>query len=249
MANLKTRTILNPSELVAHFDRSAAAYEEAHGDARRLLDYRLGLIRQRCHGRSGVLLEIGCGTAIHLAALSTSFSRLIGTDISPRMIAPRVSSCRSSPCRDRIELRVDPAEELGTVGDSSVDVVLCVGALEHMLDRARVLRQVARVLRDGGRFVLLTPHGSYCWYALLAPILGIATRHLSTDRFLKRQEAVALVESAGLQVSNLDYWTFIPKGDMPAWTGVVLEFLDRLGRVCMLGALRGGLILTGVKGG
>jgi hypothetical protein len=41
VANLKTRTILNRSELVAHFDGSAAAYEEAHGDARRLLDYRL----------------------------------------------------------------------------------------------------------------------------------------------------------------------------------------------------------------
>jgi SAM-dependent methyltransferase len=248
VANLKTRTILNQSELVAHFDRSATAYEEAHGDARRLLDYRLGLIRQRCHGRSGVLLEIGCGTAIHLAALATSFSRLIGTDISPRMIASARHKLQSLPYRDRIELRVDPAEELGTIDDSSVDVVLCVGALEHMLDRAQVVRQVARVLRDGGRFVLLTPHGGYCWYALLAPILGIATRHLSTDRFLKRREAIGLVQSAGLQVSSLDYWTFIPKGDMPAWTGVVLEFLDRLGRFCRLGALRGGLILTGVKG-
>jgi 2-polyprenyl-6-hydroxyphenyl methylase/3-demethylubiquinone-9 3-methyltransferase len=249
VANLKTRTILNRSELVAHFDRSAAAYEEAHGNGRRLLDYRLGLIRHRCHGRSGVLLEIGCGTAIHLAALATSFFRLIGTDISSRMIASARHKLQSSPYLDRIELRVDPAEELGTVDDSSVDVVLCVGALEHMIDRAQVLRQVARVLKDGGRFVLLTPHGGYCWYALLAPVLGIATRHLSTDRFLKRQEAIALVRSAGLRVSSLDYWTFIPKGDMPAWTGVVLEFLDRMGRICRLGALRGGLVLTCVKGG
>jgi SAM-dependent methyltransferase len=249
VASLKTRTILNRGELVAHFDRSAAAYEEAHGDARRLLDYRLALIRERCYGRSGVLLEIGCGTAIHLAALAPSFSHLIGTDISPRMIASARTKLQASLYHDRLELRVDPAEELGTIEDSSVDVVLCVGALEHMLDRAQVVRQVARVLRDGGQFVLLTPHGGYCWYALLAPILGIATRHLSTERFLKRREAIALMQSAGLQVSSLDYWTFIPKGDMPSWTGVVLEFLDGLGRVCRLGALRGGLILTGIKGG
>ena len=249
MASLKTQTILNRSELVAHFDRSAATYEEGHGDARRLLDYRLALIRQGCQGRSGVLLEIGCGTAIHLAALAPSFSRLIGTDISPRMIATARRKLQASPYQDRVELRVDPAEELGTIDDSSVDVVLCVGALEHMLDRAQVVRQVARVLRDGGRFVLLTPHGGYCWFALLAPILGIATRHLSTDRFLKRREAIALMRSADLQVSRLDYWTFIPKGDMPAWTGVVLEFLDRVGRICRLAALRGGLILTGVKDG
>ena len=249
MASLKTRTILNRSELVAHFDRSAAAYEEAHGDARGLLDYRLGLIRQRCQGRSGVLLEIGCGTAIHLIALAPSFSRLIGTDISPSMIASAERKMQASPYRDRIALRVDPAEELGAIGDSSVDVVLCVGALEHMVDRAQVVRQVARVLRDGGRFVLLTPHGGYCWYALLAPILGIATRHLSTDRFLKRREAIDLLRSAHLQVNSPDYWTFIPKGDMPGWTGLMLEFLDRLAHIARLGTLRGGLILTGVKGG
>src|SRR5260370_2185279 len=228
VANLKTRTILSQSELVAHFDRSAAAYEEAHGDARRLLDYRLGLIRRRARGRPGVLLEIGCGTAITLAARATSFSRLIGTDISPRMIASARHKLQSLPCRDRIELRVDPAEEWGTIDDSSVDVVLCVGALEHMLDRAQVVRQVARVLRDGGRFVLLTPHGGYCWYALLAPILGIATRHLSTDRFLKRREAIGLVQSAGLQGSSLDYWTSIPKGAIPPLPALELESPARL---------------------
>ena len=80
-----------------------------------------------------------------------------------------------------IALRVDPAEELASIEDSAIDIVLCVGALEHMLDRALVVSQVTRVLRPGGKFVLLTPQGGYCWYMLLAPALGIATRHLSTD--------------------------------------------------------------------
>jgi SAM-dependent methyltransferase len=245
LASLKTRTILNRGDLIAHFDRHAAAYEEAHGDARRLLDYRLSLIRQRCRERSGVLLEIGCGTAIHLAALAPDFSRAIGTDISSRMIA---SARQRMPAGGHIELRVDPAEELASIEDSSTDIVLCVGALEHMLDRARVVSQVTRVLRLGGKFVLLTPHGGYCWYTLLAPALGIATRHLSTDRFLKRREAIELLQCTGLRLESWDYWTFIPKGDMPAWSGAALEFLDRLGRFCRLGVLRGGLILTGVKG-
>jgi 2-polyprenyl-6-hydroxyphenyl methylase/3-demethylubiquinone-9 3-methyltransferase len=245
LASLKTRTILNRGDLIAHFDRHAAAYEEAHGDARGLLDYRLSLIRQRCHERSGVLLEIGCGTAVHLAALAPDFSRAIGTDISSRMIA---SARQRLPAEGQIELRVDPAEELASIEDSSIDIVLCVGALEHMLDRALVVSQVTRVLRPGGRFVLLTPHGGYFWYTLLAPVLGIATRHLSTDRFLKRREAIELLQYSGLRLESWDYWTFIPKGDMPAWSGAALEFFDRLGRFCRLGVLRGGLILTGVKG-
>lgn len=248
MTSLKTRTISDRGELVAHFNQYAVTYTEAHGNADRLLEYRLGLILRCCEGRSGMLLEVGCGTAVHLARLAPAFSHLIGTDISSGMVDAAQRRVQTSPYRDRIELRVDPAEELGTIEDASVDIVLCVGALEHMLDRARTVHQVSRVLRDGGLFVLLTPNGGYCWYTLLAPLLGSSTRHLSTDRFLNCREAVGLLQSAGLRLIGRDYWTFIPKGDMPGWAGVILEALDLLGRVCRLGACRGGLIFTAIRG-
>lgn len=249
MARLKTRSIDCQSQLVAHFDQSAADYEEAHGDASRLLDYRLALIRERCEGRSGVLLEIGCGTAIHLFSLAPAFSRLVGTDISAGMIDAAERKAQTSPYRDRIELRVDAAEELTTINDGSVDVVLCVGAFEHMLDRGQVVCQVSRVLKSGGAFVLLTPNGGYCWYTFLAPLLGISTRHLSTDCFLNSVEAARLVQSPGLSLTVRDFWTFIPKGDMPGWTAAILEVLDRLGRIFRLGIFRGGMILTAIKNG
>ena len=247
MARLKTVSIGSRSQLVAHFDQSAADYEEAHGDARRLLDYRLALIRQQCEGRSGVLLEIGCGTAVHLSSLAPAFSHLIGTDISAEMIDAARRKIQTSPYRDCIELRVDPAEELSTVRDASVDVVLCVGAFEHMLDKGQVVCQVSRVLKRGGAFVVLTPNGGYCWYTLLAPLLGVSTRHLSTDRFLHSMEAARLLQSAGLSLVVRDFWTFIPKGDMPGWIGAILTVLDLLGRICRLRMFRGGLILTAVK--
>jgi SAM-dependent methyltransferase len=248
VASLVTWTIRDRSELVAFFNQRAVSYAETHGDADRLLEYRLELILQCCAGRSGVLLEIGCGTAVHLAKLAPAFSRVIGADISPAMVDAAWRRVHTSPYRDRIELRVDAAEELRTIDDASVDVVLCVGALEHMLDREQVVRQVSRVLKSGGVFVLLTPNGGYCWYALIAPLLGCPTRHLSTDRFLARWEAIGLLQFAGLRLIGWDFWTFIPKGDMPRWTGVILEVLDRIGRVCRLGACRGGLILTAIKG-
>jgi SAM-dependent methyltransferase len=247
VTSLKTRTIRNRTELVAHFNQDAADYAEAHGDAARLLRYRLGLILRYCEGQSGVLLEIGCGTATHLATLAPAFSRLIGTDVSAGMVDAARRKVQTSPYRDRIELRVDPAEELGTIDDRSVDVVLCVGALEHMLDQSQVIRQVSRVLKSGGMFVLLTPNGGYLWYTFLASLLGSSTRHLSTDRFLSCREAIALLRSADLRLIGCDHWTFIPKGDMPGWTGVILEAVDRLGRLFRLGACRGGLIFAAVR--
>ena len=145
------------------------------------------------------------------------------------MIASARQKLLTLPHHDGVELRVDPSEELGTIDDSSVDVVLCVGALEHMLERAQVVRQVTRVLKNGGQFVLLTPNGGYCWYALVAPLLGIATRHLPPIVSSKGGKRSGL-EVAGLHLKSVDYWTFIPKGDMPGWAGVALAFLDRVGR-------------------
>ena len=250
LTTLKTRVIRDRSELVTHFDQSAADYREAHGDADRLLAYRLGLIRRNYEARKdGILLEIGCGTGIHLANLAGDFARVIGTDISPKMIRVAREKLHEWPSCERIELRVDPAEELSTVEDTSVDVALCVGALEHMLEKAKVLRQVERVLKQGGLFVCLTPNGDYWWYTVLAPCLGIATRHLSTDRFLARREATTLLESAGLTVRNCGYWTFVPKGDMPRWVSLILSASDWLGRIGRIGWLRGGLSVCATKRG
>ncbi len=250
LATLKTRVIGDRSELVTHFDQSAADYREAHGDTGRLLAYRLGLIRRNYEAmKDGVLLEIGCGTGIHLANLAGDFARVIGTDISPKMIHTARETLRGWPGRELIELRVDPAEELSTVEDTSIDVALCVGAFEHMLEKDRVLQQVERVLKRGGLFVCLTPNGDYWWYTVLAPFLGIATRHLSTDRFLARREAITLLGDAGLTLRNWGYWTFVPKGDMPRWVSLILSASDWLGRVWQIGRLRGGLTVCATKRG
>jgi 2-polyprenyl-6-hydroxyphenyl methylase/3-demethylubiquinone-9 3-methyltransferase len=159
------------------------------------------------------------------------------------MVACAQRSADASPWGERIELRVDAAEALATISDASVDAVLCVGALEHMLDRPGALAQVRRVLRVGGAFVCLTPNGDYCWYRALAPRLGVETRHLSTDRFLPATELHALVRAAGMESERLEHWRFIPKGDLPPVWGAVLHGLDHGGRAAGARWLRGGLAL------
>jgi hypothetical protein len=93
----------------------------------------------------------------------------------------------SIPHPHRIELRVDPAEELRTVDDDFV--ALYVAAIEHMLDQARVVRQVAGPLTHGGVHAL-TPNGN-CWWYTLALYLG--TGHLTTDSFLTRNNSSVTV--------------------------------------------------------
>lgn len=247
-ARLATRTVRTPEDVIQHFDGLASQYHEAHGCAEKLLSYRLGIIRRLLAGtQGGTLLEIGCGTATHLLALAAEFRHAIGTDLAPEMVKVARRHAEWSPWRDRISIRVDPAEELATIDNSSIDVVLCVGAFEHMLEKDRVLRQVHRVLKPTGMFISLTPHGGYCWYRHIAPALGIDVRHLSTDQFLTAGELQRLLHGAGLQIVDCRYWRFVPRGDLPGGWAPILQALDWCGERAGIGYFRGGIAVAATR--
>ena len=75
----------------------------------------------------------------------------------------------------------------------------------------------------------------------------VSPRHEKKLSLLIAGKPSSLWQFAGLRLIGWDFWTFIPKGDMPRWTCVILEVLDRVGRICRLGACRGGLILTATR--
>jgi 2-polyprenyl-6-hydroxyphenyl methylase/3-demethylubiquinone-9 3-methyltransferase len=103
------------------------------------------------------------------------------------------------------------------------------------------MANIYRVLKFGGRFVCLTLHGNYVWYRALAPLLGFATKHLSSDRMLNREELLVLLQRAGFRNIQFVPWTFVPKGDVPATLALLLTVLDSIGAHARLNSLRGGL--------
>src|SRR5690606_26675673 len=216
-ARLRTREVRDADDVLRFFDALAQEYHDCHGDAQRALHERLALIRRLLPERRSLLVEIGCGNAMHLLALAPLFEASVGVDASPKMIAAAKAARARSAQRARVRFAVERAERLSSVAADSVDVVLCVGAFEHMLDQPAVLAEVARVLRPQGVFACLSPNGSYAWYAQLAPRLGLDTRHLSTDRFVAPARWPALLADAGLEMSTLGFWRFVPAGDMPRW--------------------------------
>jgi ubiquinone/menaquinone biosynthesis C-methylase UbiE len=146
-----------------------------------------------------------------------------------------------------LSFELDRAEELSTVEDSIIDIIMLVGAFEHMPKKYDVLSKGSRALKPGGKIVILTPHGDYLWYRFIAPVLRIDTKHLSTDTFLNGGDVEKLLRFAGFIDVSIGYWTFIPKGDMNPVFSTALRMFDRIGKFFKIAGLRGGLVVTAQK--
>jgi ubiquinone/menaquinone biosynthesis C-methylase UbiE len=239
----------NTTDIRSFFDQSASTGSpEQHGDPQRLLEYRLALVRSLARPRpTDVVLDLGCGNGHHLLALAPEIARGIGIDVSPGMIELARARLRSSPRIANLTFEVDDAEQLKGIADQSIDLAICIGAFEHMLDKRAVLASINRVLKFGGRFFCLTLDADYVWYRTIAPVLGFATKHLSSDRMLTSGEFATLLERAGFGRIRSEPWTFIPKGDVPSLVALLLTALDAIGRRARLDSLRGGLSLCAWK--
>jgi SAM-dependent methyltransferase len=96
----------------------------------------------------GTCLDVCCGTGAHVPALSGLGWTPVGIDLSSQQLRHAVP---------RLPVAVADATAL-PIADNAIPAVACVLASTDVPDYAAVLREIARVLRPGGRFVHLGVH-------------------------------------------------------------------------------------------
>lgn len=106
--------------------------------------------------RGAAVLDYGCGDGVFSQRLARLEARVVGIDISPKLIeqarlfASRMGMNCSSP-----QFLVGDGQHT-PFGDNSFDYVVGNGALHH-LDLDKAYAEVARVLRPGGKAVFMEP--------------------------------------------------------------------------------------------
>jgi SAM-dependent methyltransferase len=101
------------------------------------------------------VLDLGSGAGIDCFLASHQVGptgKVIGVDMTPQMLERARDNARSGGYAN-VEFRLGEIEAL-PVADASVDVVISNCVLNLSADKARVLREVHRVLKPGGRVVI-----------------------------------------------------------------------------------------------
>lgn len=178
------------------YETMAPRYDQVIAVAERVLfaDGR----RWACDHAEGRVLEVAVGTGRNLA-LYPAGVELTGMELSPAMLA--VAQARAAGPGRTVDLRLGDAQHLD-FPDGSFDTVLATLTLCSIPDDRAAVQEMARVLRPGGRLVLLdhvaSPRRSVrVVQRLLDPLLV----RLEGDHLLRRPELT--VRTAGLVVDEL----------------------------------------------
>lgn len=151
------------------------------------ISYGFALYRQRVseESKGRRVLEYGCGTESLAFDLSHVAQQVVGIDISDVAIAQaqRIVNLRGLA---NVEFVVDNAEAM-QLPDGTVDVVAGSGIVHH-LDIAKSMRELRRVLRDGGIAIFAEPMGhnpAVNWYRNRTPELRTPDEHPLLARDLR----------------------------------------------------------------
>jgi SAM-dependent methyltransferase len=132
------------------------------------------LAYERARGKE--VLDVGCGQGIDLIRYAREGARVTGVDLTPRHAELALQHLGCVGAQGNVV--VGDAEDL-PFGDASFDLVSSNGVLHHTPDMLAALREIARVLRPGGRLVLIVYNRASLHYWLQQVLVqGIIRRQL-----------------------------------------------------------------------
>jgi len=176
--------------MASQYDRAMRVFERAFvGDGREWV----------CSQARGDVLEIAVGTGRNLPYYAADV-RLVGIDISPGML--EYARERERETDYDVDLQVGDAQALD-FAEQSFDTVVSTLTMCTIPDYQRAISEAARVLRPGGRFLLLEHVGnSRRVVRFVQRVLYPIAMRCCCDHLLR--EPAAMMAAAGLYIEQLE---------------------------------------------
>jgi ubiquinone/menaquinone biosynthesis C-methylase UbiE len=165
----------------------------------------------------GSVLDVACGPGILSAAIAKSARDVVAFDLTPEMLKKATQRCSEAGLAN-VVFREGNAAEL-PFADAAFDAVVTRLSVHHFDRPGRVMSEIFRVLRPGGRFVIADVISSEVpAEAELQNAIEIL-RDPSHVRMLPGSELTALIKDAGFAIESQATWD--KPREFEEWMGIV----------------------------
>ena len=134
-----------------HLEKSAETYHE------KVVYPNLTRLLGELKGKK--VLDLACGQGQFSQILAQSGASVVGVDIGKDLIA--IAEKNNLNNKFNLHYFVTSADDLFMVKDKTMDIVVCVLALQNIEKLQETLKEASRVLRDGGKFLCVINHPSF----------------------------------------------------------------------------------------
>ncbi len=167
--------------------------------------------------RSLRILDVGCATGRLLEVFAQAgASQLFGIDLAPRIVD--VAREKLSKTEAKVELQTADAEDSLPWPGEFFDAVTLTGVLHHFFRPQDALSEIRRVLRPGGRLLIIDP----CFFPPIRQVLNLAlciAPHGGDYRFYAPREVAGLLTELGfdiLDTHRLGLWAIFAIAAVPS---------------------------------
>ena len=189
--------------------------------------WRTKAVRLLKYSEGSRILDVATGTgdvALEIALRTPGSVKITGADFCREMVDLGAVKVAASPYADRIDLKVAPCEDLPFANDTFDSITIAFG-IRNVVDRKLGLAEMWRVLRPGGRMIILefsTPRSRFFrqlyhfYFRRLLPVVGglfsryNAYKYLpdSVLEFPSQEEFSLMLAEAGFRNIHLHELTF-----------------------------------------
>lgn len=126
------------------------------------------------------LLDVGCGTGTFAGMLAATAvpADIVGLDYSPAMCQVASGKARHANLQDRVCFVAADSEHL-PFADDTFDFVTCSNSFHHYPHQQNMVSEVRRILRPGGRFMLIDGfRDNIIGWVTFDVIIGAVEKHI-----------------------------------------------------------------------
>jgi len=224
LRRVRSERVVGPEEGIED-DATVESYEKVS----RMLPFKmlrmLAIRRLKKMKPEGIMADIGCGPGYFTAEMARAVPGVTVTavDIADEMLTRARKNLSSPDITNRISTKQGDIHEL-PFEDNSLDFVVSTFSLHHWADPPRAFREIHRVLKPKGQFLVFDTRRDSPWLYYMG--LKLAQKFILPPQLKEKNEPTSSVKASYTREEAVAFCDGIPLSELSVSPGIFWLFVS-----------------------